>query len=306
LEKEDPNLVSLQFVPYAFHKKGLPWNLARQLQKLNDNRKWHIMFHELWVDPSNFKNKLIAFMQRNIIRNLVLKLNPQAMHTSIPIYKQRLENADIYSDILPIFSNITGTSHHLNGYSRPFTMVFFSQFKIRESIIQFLGEFIFELQMNQMDFKILLIGEEKPAGLKLRETLNKIPGTENKIHFTGFLDEPSLYKVIDCSNLGITPVPRHLLGKSGSVAAFLSQGIPIAAPYVKPGYEGTAIGFYNTDISRAILSTPNLSAYKTCENAAMETAKELSVAKITDSLLEDLGMQKVTKPLQMSKSVSSN
>ena len=49
LNSFDPNWISLQFVPFSFHAKGLPFALARDLSLLGEGRKWHIMFHELWV-----------------------------------------------------------------------------------------------------------------------------------------------------------------------------------------------------------------------------------------------------------------
>lgn len=306
LKKENPEWVSLQYVPYAFHKKGLPWNLARQLQKLVGSRKSHIMFHELWREPTNLKSKIIARLQRNFIRNLVLKLNPKAIHTSVPVYKERLQDADIFADILPIFSNITGQNHYLNGHNRPFTMVFFSQFDVRESIIQFLDQLIAELYLEKLDFKIILIGEEKPSGTKLKEALDKIPGIDKKIVFSGFLEESPLHKLIHSSDLAISTVPRHLLGKSGSVAAFLSQEIPVAAPFIKPGYEELEIGFYNRILAKAILTTPSLAAFKICKKAAEEMSKELSVQKVAGSLIEDLGIKKYAKPVKVSSSISSN
>ncbi len=44
-----PDWVSLQYVPYGFNKKGLPFSLPFNLQQLKV-AKWHIMFHEIWLE----------------------------------------------------------------------------------------------------------------------------------------------------------------------------------------------------------------------------------------------------------------
>src|ERR1022692_2576923 len=45
----NPNWVSLQFVPFGFHPKGLPFGLPRHLMSIIGSRPLHWMFHELWV-----------------------------------------------------------------------------------------------------------------------------------------------------------------------------------------------------------------------------------------------------------------
>src|SRR5687768_4274253 len=42
------SLISLQFVTYGYHSRGLPFGLARALQTLAGAVRFQIMFHELW------------------------------------------------------------------------------------------------------------------------------------------------------------------------------------------------------------------------------------------------------------------
>ena len=49
LDAFNPDWVSLQFVPFGFHPKGLPFGLSRHLKSIIGLRPLHWMFHELWV-----------------------------------------------------------------------------------------------------------------------------------------------------------------------------------------------------------------------------------------------------------------
>ncbi len=49
VEQNNPDWLSVQFVPYAYNDKGIPFRLANQLKEIGGERKWHIMFHELWL-----------------------------------------------------------------------------------------------------------------------------------------------------------------------------------------------------------------------------------------------------------------
>ncbi len=65
-----PDVISLQYVPYAFDPRGLPFGLASRLRGVgNSGVRWHVMFHEicvgLGIGPS-VKHRLIgALQQRN-------------------------------------------------------------------------------------------------------------------------------------------------------------------------------------------------------------------------------------------------
>src|SRR3954463_2329541 len=63
IDFKNPEWISLQYVPFAFQIKGLPFDLAGKLKILGEGRKWHIMFHELWVGPEK-----ASFLKINILR----------------------------------------------------------------------------------------------------------------------------------------------------------------------------------------------------------------------------------------------
>ena len=284
----NPEWLSLQFVPYSFQDKGLPWGLGLQLSKLGKGRKWHIMFHELWVESTDYKSRILAYVQRLILIKLALRLHPLVKHTSLPVYKARLGKAGIKTEKLAIFSNLSRTCFCDQGSNQFFTIAFFSQFTPRRSVSLFINELTQELLREGLDYRIVLIGGNEHTSKVFKSVIYHNPELQNKILFTGFLDENKLSDVISNCDIGITPVPRHVLGKSGSVAAFLSYGIPVAAPYVKPGYESLGIGFFNQSICEAIVTSPKLKHFKISAEAAKTIPEKLNISAVANKFISKL------------------
>lgn len=301
IDQWDPEWLSLQFVPYAFHKKGLPWRFAGQMHKIGKGRKWHIMFHELWVEPEDTKKRLIAFFQRAIIRKMVSRIHPLVVHTSLPVYRERLQEAGIQSGKLSLFSNISCEPFERSVGESPFTISFFSQFEIRESIIRFLRSLLTVLEAKGLDFRILLLGGSEEKGESLINEISVIPGARERIACAGFLNDDRLSEALSSSDLGISPVPRHLLGKSGSVAAFLSHGVPVAAPFVKNGYENTELGFFERKAFDAIVDEPSLMVCRAAKAAATEVKQSFCVSTVADKFLSDLRKKSDVNRLSYSK-----
>ncbi|RZK45095.1 MAG: glycosyltransferase family 1 protein, partial [Hymenobacter sp.] len=106
----DPEWVSLQFVPFSFQAKGLPFLLGRQLAPLGKGRSWHVMFHELWVgmdEESTTKYIWWGRVQRQLIKALLTRLQPKVIHTQTPLYHAHLARLGFKSELLPLFANIS-------------------------------------------------------------------------------------------------------------------------------------------------------------------------------------------------------
>src|SRR5690606_11690946 len=113
----DPEWISLQYVPFSFQKKGLPFGFAKQLINLATNKKWHIMFHELWVGmnrEASLKFKLWGTLQEKIINDTILLLNPALINTQSRLQQSHLEEMGHQIDLLPLFSNFEVLSKKQN------------------------------------------------------------------------------------------------------------------------------------------------------------------------------------------------
>ena len=112
IETLNPNVVSIQFVPYAFNSKGLAWPLIALILLTSRKVKWHMMFHELWVlqnkinSIANLIKRIIGEAQKAIILVITYICRADVVHVSNHSYQLRQGSYGICSEILPIFSNI--------------------------------------------------------------------------------------------------------------------------------------------------------------------------------------------------------
>src|SRR5690606_15254327 len=100
----NPNWISLQFVPFSFHKKGLPFMLANQLKEMIETRELHIMFHELWIGINgkvSLKQRTVGMLQKILVKTLIAQLTPKVITTSIAAYQEALKGH--VTQVLPLF-----------------------------------------------------------------------------------------------------------------------------------------------------------------------------------------------------------
>lgn len=104
-----PDWVSLQFVCFAFHQKGLIGRLGVRLLPLRENHRMHIMFHELWLGEESIntlKFRLLGMMQKQCILWLMSVLKPEIINTHAPNYLARLDRVGIQAKKLQLFGSI--------------------------------------------------------------------------------------------------------------------------------------------------------------------------------------------------------
>jgi hypothetical protein len=89
LDTFNPEWISLQFVIFGFHPKGLCFGLGEKIAAINSKASWNVMFHELWLglgENSSLKLRLWGSLQRIIIRDLIKRLRPRTVHTQADPY----------------------------------------------------------------------------------------------------------------------------------------------------------------------------------------------------------------------------
>jgi hypothetical protein len=286
----NPEWLSLQFVPYSFHKKGLPFGLGKRLKRIGTGRKWHIMFHELWVGKNKqlSKDLIIQKVQIFIICNLLKKLKPQCIHSSLPCFKRDLENFNVRVFPLPIFSNIPvfPITKKIED-ERIFRVAFFSQMEIHPCIIQYLTELYQQLTLLNTKMIITLIGGLSEKVTAFKRHLQILFPVQAVIQHTGFLQEKELSERLTQQDAGITSIPKHALGKSGSVAAFILHGVPVVAPCTHNQYTSSEWGYFDMDIVQYFknaLEINNLFYH----NIEMNKKNQLSVQSISLQFINDL------------------
>jgi glycosyltransferase involved in cell wall biosynthesis len=244
LEEFNPDWVSLQFVPFGFHPKGLCFGLGEKLSHINSKARWHIMFHELWLglgEKSPVKHRFWGAMQRRIVQDLAKRLRPQVVHTQADPYWMALSREGITASILPLFSNIPyvkgdawkeileplivkATGRSPNRKDLYLAGVFggvhpeWSAEKTVEVLLPLAQRF-------QKHLVLIFFGKNS----LMSEAFNELSVLRNRAQVisVGEKTVSEISKILQSLDLGLATSPRQIIQKSGSVAAMLEHGLPV-------------------------------------------------------------------------------
>ena len=224
LNNVQPDWISLQFVPYSFNPKGLPFWLPSFLMKLKGNHKWHIMFHELWLGidlESSFKNKCIGKLQQLIIKKLVNKIHPNFINTQNQLYQLHLKSYDIVADILPICSNIplTAVKKNVNIFTQ---FVLFGTIHPGAPFKDFIEELVTKTNEHSKPIKFVFIGKN---GIELFDYTTILENHAISYDVLGIQSEKEISQVLVDSDYGISTTPYFQTEKSGVYAAYREHHI---------------------------------------------------------------------------------
>jgi glycosyltransferase involved in cell wall biosynthesis len=234
LKRFRPDWISLQYVPYAFNKKGLPWRLFACLRAVRPLAKWHVMAHELWVDPDvSLKNRLLAATQARVLRWLLSYLNPSLVHTSNSYYTHLFASIGKQASILPLFSSIPLQPQLAAKPSSliDLTFVFFGSIHPEwdpQSILEPLERAARNGALSSISF--ISIGGAGEHGKALWKKLARTTPPWMQFSQLGLLPSSEISILLQQADFGITTTPSHLLGKSASVAAMLAHGLSVIVP----------------------------------------------------------------------------
>ncbi len=236
IAKFEPDWISLQFVLFTFHKKGLPFRLANKMKKLNNGvAKWHIMFHELWVGmniEAPLKLRLMGAMQKRIIKSFVGSMKPLVVHTHAYIYVWQLNKMHIKAKQLPLFTNllvsdvIYESSKVLKEAMGENIVIFclFGGIHPGAPVKQFADELITYCKNKNITPEIKIIGK---AGEEQRVWFETFTSTGIIIKLLGELPTDEVTRELGTSHYGISTTPKLLAGKSSAIATMLGHQLPV-------------------------------------------------------------------------------
>ena len=245
LDRFDPEWVSLQFVCYTFHPKGLVYGLAGKLAPLLKGRKLHIMFHELWLCKElgwGWKQCAVGALQRFFIRCFIRASNPDVMHTSNATYAALLNRSGIPATELGLFGavpippvsgkawieaqlrNALGA-----GYCREAVWLFglFGALHAQWPPEPLLTRLHHAAQDAGKKPVLLSIGRTGDAGAELWKRIAH--DYADRFAFVRLGEQPTGHvseylSFLDC---GIATTPRSIIGKSSTVVSMLEHGLPV-------------------------------------------------------------------------------
>lgn len=226
--------ISLQFVPYSFDSKGLPFWLPGFLNKLKGKHQWHFMFHELWIGierEATFKNKCVGFLQKRIIRKLEKSMAPKVVHTQSKIYQHYLSKLAITSEYLPLFGNVSVTASK-NENPELVRIVVFATIHDKAPFEDFIIDLKKELEHMHKESKFVFIGRH---GTMLGTWTNILELYEIEYELLGPSSEEKISEVLINSDYGISSTPYKISDKSGVLAAMHEHQlaiISVAKPWI--------------------------------------------------------------------------
>jgi hypothetical protein len=244
-----PDWVSLQFVSYAFHQKGLPITGLYWLPRLVRSQKLHIMLHELWVGlgvTRSPKNTILGTLQRWVLMMLLGRLRPFIMHTSNHYYRATLARYGIKAEVLPLFSNVPVSTESadlwladavirnggpdISRRGRFWLLGLFGSIPARWPSDHFFGRLSGLARASGRHAVVISAGAAGPHSSSL---LAASGAKHPDIDFVaiGPRSTREISQFLNSMDFGITPHPVYLLGKSGSVAAMLEHGVPLIATW---------------------------------------------------------------------------
>lgn len=244
LATEKPNVVSLQYVPYAFDPKGLPKGFTSWLKENFRQANFHVMFHELWVAAergASFKSRILGALQKRMIGEMLNSLKPISVHTTNSVYRQLLKGIGIEANILPLFSSIDATQEEADAFTM-FAKAGIELSDLNREDWLLAGVFgtihptwnierAFELLANvaQSSGKkaaLVLIGRNgtaaEPNIAKAKELYPSVI-----VARLGALSDATFNAIVSSLDFAFSASPWALLGKSASASALLGQRCPL-------------------------------------------------------------------------------
>jgi hypothetical protein len=261
LNSFNPDWVSLQYVPYSFQNKGLPFGLRRSLQKLGKGRKWHIMFHELWIGFTKIspaKHKIVGFFQEKIAASIVRSLHPKTVTTTNRLYQLLLLKNNIRATILPLFSNIPVAPADQSFIAGVLKEIPVKDNELDQFIITgFFGNLYPEAELEkalaeQWSYaeaakkKMICIGfgNINLEGLKEFKRLEELFLGKIKFLHLGKQSATNVSSLMQLLDTAFSCTPAQHIGKSGVFAAMKLHGVNLILP------KGDSIPEYDAEIKK--------------------------------------------------------
>lgn len=231
----NPDWLSLQYVIFSFHNKGLPFTFNKLLKGLGQGYNWHIMFHETWVGMAvndSVKLKLLGIIQKILIKKLIRNLKPRVIHTQCDLFVEQLKRQKFRVKKLPLFSNIE--IHHpgpLKNKNQAYSLdndkirfVFFGGLHPEAKLSEFFSALKYFEKAYSTSYEFLYIGRH---GGQINKHLQILDEVNFKYHVIGEVAPNEISSLLSVSSYGVSTGAPEVLEKSGSVAAMIDHGLPV-------------------------------------------------------------------------------
>jgi hypothetical protein len=233
--------ISLQYVPYSYHKLGTPLLLGRNLKRINIGKKWHVMVHEPYLayPQKGIKNKIVQMLQIKSLRNLQKRLRPLIFHTTIPHYQKMLSRISMKANILGLFGNIGIVNSNNNdslllNEETHHCGIFFGAAPPPHEHQHFASQLKAFSSSQSRKLKLVFCGRLGPFGDSFVDTIGQACDRSLcELAVVGIKTAEEISQLFSNASFGISRVPARLVGKSGAAISMLEHGLPLWIPLVE-------------------------------------------------------------------------
>ncbi|MBD1393305.1 glycosyltransferase family protein [Mucilaginibacter glaciei] len=244
VQQFDPQWISLQFVPFGFHAKGLTFGLSKLLLSISKTAQWHLMVHELWVGmdkQSPAKHIAWGWLQKQLIRSLFRKLNPAVIATQSLLYQNQLGKMGFDASYLPLFSNIPVSGVKRSRSDRTVYLIIFGNIHFGAPVKQFAAEVAAHGQSAKIKYILKIVGH---CGDEQAVWLKEWKSTGMDAELVGQQSPDRISAELINADIAITTTPVTITDKSGSFAAMREHDLPVISvsrPWHANGFEKMAV-----------------------------------------------------------------
>jgi len=257
LTSEKPGQIFLQYVPFAYQKRGLPFTFFRKVMSQADTLPIHWMCHEIACGlsrQSSLKERLLGLCQKKLLAQ-ALK-GARSISTSNPDYQARLAKLTTKPvHLLPLFSNIEHRKR-LDDRERnqqrirwgvasecDLLWVLFGRIASDFPRAHFLAHLEAQLASANRRACIISVGRID-RGESAWAVFQK--GQYECIRFQrlGELPTDELDTLIQCADFGLATTPLKGIGKSSTAMVILERGKPLVGHAQSPNQIGLCPGQY--------------------------------------------------------------
>ena len=297
-----PDWLSLQFVPYGYHRRGYCFGLGQRLSHLAPKVKRHVFFHELTTGigaNDRLVNRFHGVVQRLAIRQLRLFWPPDLVHTHLPLYQAYLARWGTKALIMPICGNIpiaprgavcpefdSWSAVRAGGPDNYVFGGFFGCFYPSAANPELFAGLQNMAATRNLKIVLFLAGRQPAGALQRWHGLAASNFDRLRWVSLGELEPVAVSCYLQALDFGISATPWQLVGKSSGVAAMLDHGLPVLVPrndfasgIPAPPYPSLPSNLIN------IMGTPN---WRDGEWLKMKSQPNDSVVLLAHRFLADL------------------
>ena len=240
IKEQQPDWVSLQFVLFTFHPKGICLGLGGLLAEIKKTAWLHVMVHEPWIVWSfrfPFKLRFLGVIQKFAVMAVFKVNSPDAISTSLPLYQRALRGINKHVELLPLFGNIPKANiagnrewlllKCLADPSSGFVLAGFFGNISRFLSLTILRAFIKEHIGKNHKVIIFHAGGMGAAGQKVWDEMTLVPPEGVSFVSLGRLSEVDASRYFQSLDYGLTSYSTVTWGKSGVVAAMRDHGLTV-------------------------------------------------------------------------------